>query len=94
MSYPQCRTCKWWDPIEWDIDLSKPYSGWGECDYSYHIGTKMEAKNNAMGVVTLPDFGCNQHEPREKRWQLVRAPNWDEDTVTIDLDKMFGRQGG
>lgn len=79
------------DKYEW-VDLSGP-PPWGECEYSLHTPTKMECANSVIPVITAPDFGCNQHEPKERKWQQVRAPNWDEDTVTIDLDKMFGQWG-
>jgi hypothetical protein len=89
-----CSNCKWW--------LGPDYEGWGDCELTdkerprptkAHV-PYVDAWFAPDYLVTHHDFYCNQHEPKEKRIQPARAPNWDEDTVTIDLDEMFGRQGG
>lgn len=105
MSYPQCRTCKWWGPREGEYRIHRVTDpAWGDCaltesamfntiKFAWSKAVAEETDDSGAWLATAPDFGCNQHEPKERKWQQVRAPNWDEDTVTIDLDKMFGQWG-
>ena len=70
MSYPRCRTCKYWDD-----DTVFSFGDQGSCGHEasgssdddgmcyYSSGGSYPAE--AMLVHTGPDFGCIHHEPKE-----------------------------
>lgn len=58
-----CRTCKWWE-------ASQPHLGYGFC---LKVGNSNDGispffiqvgPDEAVGLATTPDFGCNRWEPK------------------------------
>lgn len=70
---PRCKTCKWWDTYE---DDPNPVHGW--CRVARTLDRQHTGKgiptplmcahsgNDGLALlITLPNFGCIQHQPRE-----------------------------
>lgn len=61
--YPRCATCKRWFGNE---------HRWGWCDMFFHRARRQappmaytdDEDDRVVPVITSPDFGCIQHEPR------------------------------
>jgi hypothetical protein len=79
MDYPRCKTCKWWDqnvdPEEgWGRLRPEQFpDDWGGClrtnedkDESTSLArTFMFEQFYYEPLMTSPEFGCLQHEPKE-----------------------------
>ena len=70
----RCETCKWWGGPFYAYD-GGPYEGMGECNLTAmekhwqptHGDSKafgLAFKRTRAVLMTAPDFGCVQHEPK------------------------------
>lgn len=71
---PRCKTCKWWDQI-------RESDTYGYCDWLQNAETSdwnasptgnealiyVEDQHVTTGMMTGPDFGCVQHEPKDEQ---------------------------
>ena len=64
----RCATCKWWDHDEQGMYGGKKTCLLTELIRDAHVHPDSQALATgewSASLITAPDFGCTQHEPRE-----------------------------